>query len=216
MTYYRRDSADFNQNLIAKFDFEENTGTTIRDLINFKDGTLNKNVLNAKGDKLVTYGSSLDLDGSTKVDLTNTIDELGNTFSVSFWMNVDTSDTNFRNILVGGWQAPGAFVCFYYDGALSFQCRDSDNTLISVSKAISTSTTRNIVITADGTRLRMYVDGALESTSGSYAGKNICYLTSPIDIGGTTNDFDGRIDRLRIYNQTLSQQTINKINRLKQ
>lgn len=221
MTHYPRYTQDIERGLVgywplndlrrtitdgifAHFKMDDNAAsTTVVDSKFGSDGTANANTSTLTTTGLIGSGSALNFSGSTQITLQNNVEELGNNFSISFWMNIDTSDTNFRTVINGAWQASGAFTSFYYNGNFSFQARDQSYNLISVNKSLSTGTLYHVVITADGTDLKLYVNGVLEA-SDDMTGSDICYLASAITVGGTTNDFDGQMDDLRFYNRALS------------
>jgi hypothetical protein len=74
---------------------------------------------------------------------------------------------------------------------------------------LSLNTWTYLAATYDGSKLRMYVNGALVRTTN--VSGNIVETTGVLRIGGDSmwgEYFQGRIDEVRIYNQTLTQSQI--------
>jgi len=76
-----------------------------------------------------------------------------------------------------------------------------------------------VVVTYDGFRIKIYVDGVLKNTS---LGSPF-YNPNPYDllIGGTENAtypywFNGAIDEIRIYNRALSEEAVKQLSKLKE
>jgi hypothetical protein len=70
--------------------------------------------------------------------------------------------------------------------------------------AISTGSWHLVVGTYDGTNARIYVDGALQSTSATSGATNLSGLLYVGDNFGNSNFWKGLIDDVRVYNRVLS------------
>lgn len=93
-------------------------------------------------------------------------------------------------------------------GGLSFMSQKSG---VAVSSAGTTALTNNvwqhILATYDGTTMKLYINGVLNSQQANAVGSHT--FTLPMTIGArsvpaTPNTFDGRIDEIRVYDRSIS------------
>jgi hypothetical protein len=70
----------------------------------------------------------------------------------------------------------------------------------------------NLIVVANGSNIKAYVDGVLNGTSTTFNGANTFFNTAKLLIGIredlSSNDFNGSIDNIRIYNTSLNSSQI--------
>jgi flagellar biosynthesis regulator FlbT len=168
-----------------------------------------------------------DADNNDKITITKTDSINSTNFTISAWINANNWRTNywqgtiFSNDNYNGNTVFAGYVLRTGDGGkLSFTIRDDtddDGVLndvgdgwpeILTSAVMSTNSWHHVAASFDGDTARIYIDGV---EYGSTSGVN--YLNNPgdISIGNGYDDqraFDGQIDEVRMWNQTLSQEEI--------
>ncbi len=193
--------------LISYWNFNENTGSLVNDLQGSNNGTfsgadwsigINGTALNFNGD-----GGKVTIPYHQTLDLTN------NNLSISLWIKKEHA------------QDDGAFIYHRVKyvvridkwGKLTFAIYNPEWSDISINwnDRIIDTDWHHIVTTYDGSMIKIYLDGNLmasEETSG-----NLHAASSDIYIGNqaTTNDFEGTIDEVKIYNTALTIEEINQI-----
>lgn len=73
-----------------------------------------------------------------------------------------------------------------------------------------------VVATSDGSNLRVYVDGSLQSTvawahNPAYAATNYIRIGCEVDTGANINKFNGSVDDLAVWNRVLTQTEITNL-----
>jgi hypothetical protein len=202
--------------------FGETSGTTAKDLVGGKDGTYTNGVtLNQSGAIAGDSDPAASFDGSN--DFVGYGDNYGfagtASFSAEAWVNQTLAHSGwsariFDKVNYGtnrdGWlvvnQAGDNLAFIRYSG--------SAQAGTSVGAAAGLITAGNgwhhLVVTYDGTNMRLYVDGVLRAgpSSSTYA---MNAHTSPFAVGATSgggNPFPGLIDDVAIYNVALSAQQV--------
>jgi len=154
----------------------------------------------------------LEFDGvDDYVDLSR-IQDTGGTFSVSAWAKHDSPSDGDDDTI---------FISWYYD---SIQFRDDGNGNLLVgfntgawdyflsSQSINADTWYHYVVTYDGTDVKLYIDGSLDSL----ATKDLQSVGSDshaigYDEANDTRYFDGTIGEVRMYDRALSESEIKAI-----
>ena len=155
-------------------------------------------------------GNALDFDGSNDyVDIGAGV-SLGTAFTIEAWVFSSQSDAGFHGFLgnqsgVNPDRAPGMWVFqntrihFGFGNGTSWQ---SANTPVG---SITENEWNHIAMTYSGTNLRIYVNGILVGTRAGTTG-------TPVDpvkwIGKIDNNFRGKIDEVRIWDDTRTQAEI--------
>ena len=198
----------------------ESSGSTINDSYGAVSGTKGSAVtLGATGLVPSDSGSAV----SFTDDATNAVVDLGNnykfsgtaSFSVEAWFkSTNLSPTGGSNHIIGaydgtkGWRLVclGAGINKFY-----FARYDSGGGLDAATgtTVASTGTTYHVVVTYDGSNIKLYVNGALEATTSSTrsitaAGTNLKIGASVTGVGSMI----GTLDDISIYNTALSASTV--------
>ncbi|MBL7738685.1 MAG: DUF4082 domain-containing protein, partial [Chitinophagaceae bacterium] len=208
----------FNNNLVAAYGFNENTGTTAADISgNNNTGTLTNGPLwSASG----RFGAAILFDGTN--DFVNISDanslDLTSGMTMEAWV-YPSNLTGFKTVICKDRTASS----YTYTLAANNNTTNVNNqrpssrirtgttnrTVTGTSK-LTLNTWTHLASTYDGTTFRLYVNGV--QVSSLAATGNIAVTTDPLRIGGTTalaaQYFAGLIDEVRIYNRALSQAEI--------
>ena len=208
-------------NLVAYYNFNEGTGTTVSDMSsNSNNGTMT-NMANDDwiSNSLFAQDYSLDLDGSNdyvQVADDNALD-ISSSITVSAWIyptNIANKDgiiskrTSTENS--GDWAfrltSAAKLKLLIWDG-------DANNGSTSSTNAISTNTWTHIAFTHDNSTntTKFYINGSLDATTTSLS-KNLAGNNSNVYIGwdGQQGDkfFTGKIDEVRIWDDVRTQAEI--------
>jgi len=171
------------------------------------------------------YGADFESDDTEALrisDASQTGLDLGTTFTLSAWINVESSDT-YRAIMGRTDSANWSYILTTAD--LDSVGGDIDNDGFAGGGAsagtatgfYSTSTWTLITMTYDGSTLRIYKNGA-EQTSGTFP---LSTSTTPYNSSGNfslgewenqSGYFDGIMDDARVYNRTLTASEISTLN----
>ncbi len=193
--------------LVSYWNFNENSGSLVNDLQGSNDGTfsgadwssgISGTALNFNGD-----GGKVTIPYHQTLDLTN------NKLSISLWIKKEHANDD------------GAFIYHRVKyvvridkwGKLTFAIYNPEWSDVSINwnDRIIDTDWHHIVTTYDGSIIKIYLDGNLmasEETSG-----DLHAASSDIYIGNqaTTNDFEGDIDEVKIYNSALTIEEVNQI-----
>ena len=208
-------------NLVAYYNFNEGTGTTVSDVSsNSNNGTMT-NMANDDwiSNSLFAQDYSLDLDGSNdyvQVADDNALD-ISSSITVSAWIyptNIANKDgiiskrTSTENS--GDWAfrltSAAKLKLLIWDG-------DANNGSTSSTNAISTNTWTHIAFTHDNSTntTKFYINGSLDATTTGLS-KNLAGNNSNVYIGwdGQQGDkfFTGKIDEVRIWDDVRTQAEI--------
>jgi hypothetical protein len=207
---------------VANYAFDEGTGTGANSI---KDTSGNSNHGDTNGSMTESdwvsgkFGGALDLDGND--DYISISDNTQNSplyeFTLSAWVKfdstgndavinkwIDRSGTSDRSFLIRK-NATGEVLQAYLFQSNSIQVGGDFTT-----KSINPNTWYHITVTADGTKLNMYLDGAKSSTSYSYNG-TVSDSSIDLEFGNYNTsgwELDGTIDEVRIYNYARTPQQI--------
>lgn len=214
--------------LISYYPLDDGSGTTATDTsVNGNNGTLTNGPLWVTGQ----VGSAVDFDGTDDyIQKTDTaIQDFGDTdnFTLSGWFNRDTATTDDvilakRSSLL----AASAGYMVYLDDAtdqLIFEVSDGTDeySLTSVTTFTATGWNHFVVVwdQDSAANSEIYINGIANSATDSGTIGNIGDLSNAVSFGIGVNslagdDYDGKIDEIRVYDRTLSTDEIGQLYRL--
>lgn len=198
----------------------EDSGSTAYDFSSTgNNGSHNGATLNTAG----LLGTTCpDYDGTD--DVTNFPDvaayDTGNTYTVSFWINLDFLPSNLssvRNITSrdNGGGGVGWFVSFFDSDGGSLRFGTNNGNIQSAKSSWNTGQWYHIVAVQDGSSTAyIYVDAAQEASgdngfSGQATGEHIA--VGDRSTGSNNNFFDGKIAEYRYYGRGLTQSEISNL-----
>ena len=200
------------------------SGTTSFDYTtNNYDGIITNAIVTDSG----KYMRGIDTDGSN--DYINYGDinafEFGtNDFTISAWFRPEGNhnlDVLTRGAIISKWRTPSSgrqWTLLTHSTQMNFWTSSDGITRQGISKLITIplNVWQNVVVTGDGTTLRMYMNGT-EIHSGAYSGI-ITGKTTEVYVGSLETEmtmpdwvFNGKIDEVMIYNRKLSVSEIENI-----
>jgi hypothetical protein len=212
-------AADLDDGLVGHWKLDENSGTTAAD----SSGSNNNGTL-VGGPSWVPgiSGSALHFDGTgTAGAASNTVNAGNNPslngivdYTLSFWVKFDPgyvgNGGEWAN-LVGKTQGY-AFTYMLYvnaDGHIRAHHTQSNGTyaLVDSSTILPTGEWVHVAQVADGSHLRMYINGVEDSNTVAYDGTAWSMPTANTYIGQDTREstFKGTIDEVRIYNRGIAE-----------
>jgi hypothetical protein len=112
---------------------------------------------------------------------------------------------------------PNNYQLAIYNGKVSLNLDTSDAAGIVGTTTLATGVWYNIVATWDGTTAKIYINGQLDNSPGTTRSGTIGFDTQSVYLGGwpsggATNDFDGNLDDIRIFNYALDQWEVTNLN----
>ncbi|MET0304813.1 MAG: LamG-like jellyroll fold domain-containing protein [Solirubrobacterales bacterium] len=208
-----RDTAvGLDQIPVAAYSFDEGAGTTLGDSIDNHDGTISGATWSSSG----KYGGALSFDGvNDVVSIADASDlDLTSTFTLEAWVRPDTA-TDWSPVIAKNENPESGYGSGYVlfsqgpgkpRGWLS---NAGATKAVTGPSALPTNEWSHLAFTSDGTNLRLYLNGTLVGgpASASTAGTT----ASALEIGHwayLNKWFDGLIDEVRIYDETLSETQI--------
>ncbi len=193
--------------LVAAYGFNEGSGTTVTDVSgNGNNGTISGATWVTSG----MYGGALSFNGTNSwVTIPDTASlDLTTGMTVEAW--VDPSSVSAAGAIAVKERPGGLSYALYSSGAANQPPSGSINTGASNANAIGTSplplnTWSYLATTYDGTKLSLYVNGALVSTQAATG--SIVEQGGVLRLGGDSvfgEYFNGLIDEVRVYNLALT------------
>ena len=131
-------------------------------------------------------------------------------FSIGFWFNstqIDGGDHRLIGDLNGGF----GHIVYVNSGTLFFQIKGTSNTSSVSATGLMDGNWHHVVAQRNSNITQLYIDGNLLGSESLVTG-NITN-TETLRIGAssaTTNEFDGKIDEVRIFNRALTESDINE------
>jgi subtilisin family serine protease len=187
---------------VAAYSFNAGSGSTLTDSAANHDGTIEGATWTASG----KYGSALDFDGNDRVTIPDAGDlDLTDSFTLEAWVSPDTYAAGRPVISKGELSGPvGYMLTGEVNGKPQGLIANTTTKSVTGPTALSKGTWSHVAVTSDGTTLRLYVGGQLKATAPSVVLKG---TGGVLEIGHSvfSGYFDGRIDEVRIYDETLSQ-----------
>lgn len=216
--------------LLAYYNFENGSGTTVTDLVNAKNGimlsmdgatdwvtsgsTCGNQVLNQSA----PVGTALDFDGTNDMVNTNFIMPSTSTFSIESW--VYPRSTNYDRIVSNYSSAVnGSIILDSYNATdngrgIRFNVYGTSNALYSVgaANALTLNAWNHVAATFNNGTMVIYVNG-FEVVTGTAPFTSIPQIASSFVFGedkvvGTAEYLNGKMDEVRFWNKSLSQSEI--------
>ena len=201
------DGVNQSSGLVAYYPF--NINNTLDYSYFGNDGTNNGTTWNATGGVNDTGGFEFDgVDDYVKINV-NTTTLLGNNFSYSLWINSETSDSTFRNVIGSNWNSQGSFVLYHKTGTLTASLKDETNTEVKTTSTFNSNEWVHISFTFNGSDTVLYINGNEVGSTNIVNG--FIQIGNKIEISSSSNDFNGSIDEVAIYNRSLSAAEINEL-----
>jgi hypothetical protein len=204
----------FNNNLVASYGFNENTGTTANDNSgNGNTGTLTNGPAWSPSGK---YGAAILFDGTNdfvNINDANALD-LTNGMTIEAWVN-GSNLTGYKTAICKENGTNNLSYALSPNNNTSGVANQRPNARIRIGTTTTTvtGTTKlalntwiHVASTYDGAVLRLYINGVQVSTANVTG--NMGVSANALRIGGSTalaQYFTGLIDEVRIYNRALSQ-----------
>ena len=213
--FERGATPSLEQNLVAHFQFEEGSGLTAVDSSSTgNDGTFNSNPTWTNDSAIGSQAIDFSVDaGPTNIFVdvpNNPAYNFGtNDFSVSFWYNMTTPSETVHLVgnSTGSTGDPGFRVAASPSGNMMFQRSNgafAGNVEIPVP---FDGQWHQFTVSVEGGEARLFSDGVEGSPWFGGGIATDVNTTSPLTIGafdGVDDDFEGKLDDVRIYSRTLS------------
>ena len=197
------------ENQQAYYAFDEGGGTIATDLIDANHGT----IFGATGTTTAKWGWAFAFDGNDYVTRANPSSALkpASQVTISAWINPTALDSSGSEVVSMGdsyalrVKTDGSILFFYFDGTT---WRPVTTTGVDV----RVGEWHHIVGQKTSSALQIYVDGVLRGSVNNTG--TITYNKGPDFFigkhgnGGTTYDFTGSIDDVRVYNRALNAQEV--------
>ena len=206
MVYRRKHTA------VAHWHFDEGNGTIAHDVDGGNNGTLG----NGEADKTPAWalgcGGGFLFDGVNdlvKVPDSDALDLAGDELTITTWAKRSSAGSGY---LVKKSDASNGYRLWVtVTGTLQFEVLFSGTT-----KTVTSTTTipvnewKHLSARYDGSELRVFIDGAIESATTAVTGTLVA-MTEPLWIGADTPPLNGTLDDLSIYSRALSDAEISNL-----
>ena len=148
-------------------------------------------------------GQAFGLDGINDSVLTPTIN-LGSAYSIELWV-YPTSGTAFQNLVANNYTAsnPTTFGTLYFNNNHLEYWQNGGQRAVSPTN-IPLNAWTHVALTYNGSLTRLYVNGVLSVTSASHSETFNNPVRFGYSVGNTDQHFQGRLDEITFYNQTLA------------
>jgi len=215
-----------DEGLVSYWDFDHIAGKTVEDRWGNNDGTMVGNPQKVEG----KIGNALEFDGDNYVDCGNDASlnfSSTNSWTISAWINtVTTSDEGVFSRIDAAQDYKGYELMIVANGQIAtglINAWSSSNSLWvdTVGTGWADENWHHIASTYDGSEnvdgMKIYVDGNSEAldiiqngfTSGNSIDPNKnAKIGARINGAGITNEFNGTIDEVAIYNRALSEDEV--------
>jgi hypothetical protein len=205
---------------------DETNGTTAADATGVADGTYTSGPTLNQTTGVKNAGTAVGLTDASGSRITAGHNyDFGNRepYSLECWLAPTAATADWRMVMSNAdWQAapglgsPGWGLMLqptsYTPNAVHFERSDAAGGYDSLNSAagLQVGTWHHVVVTYDGTTLRLYVNGALQDSNSST--RNSGNTGLGLDLGGSegspTSNVGGRLDEVAIYDHALSQQQV--------
>ncbi|MGI0012713.1 MAG: LamG-like jellyroll fold domain-containing protein [Nitrososphaera sp.] len=198
--------------LIVAYSCDESSGTTAVDSSgNGRTATL----LNGPTWTLGKYGNAIGFDGIDDYVAASNLNLPTGDYTYEAWVALDRNNI-FQTIMEALDGVGGAELELDLAAGGAVQLWSNNGQRLTTGTAIPVGTWSHVALTRQGSTIRVYLNGVLQSQTGSDSG-TLDFSNCPLLIGvdadsactGLLNGYlDGRIDEVRIYNRALSQAEI--------
>lgn len=201
-------SAGSAAGLVAAYSFEEITGTPAQDASGQANQVTLKKVSRTSSGK---FGLALSFNGSNSLVTVNDSAslDLTNAMTLSAWVHPTSWASGWKTVLQQERSGGLAYALNANSHTNQFNTTvpiGSYDRQLNAGSHLPSNTWTHLAATYDGSRQRLYVNGAQCSRSRS---GSLETSTNPLHIGGSPvwagQFFQGRVDEVRIYNRALSQ-----------
>lgn len=181
---------------IAEWKMDEKTGTTANDTSGNNRNVSFTNSPTWASAAQCKQGACLDFDNDDYASLDWADFSLGPQ-TIEFWMNADTITAGYRDLVGTTLNTDtNRFHLHATDNSIIFYsvlgaCGNLDSDVIPTA-----GQWYHVAGTTDGANMKIYVNGQLKKSSACVTAS---YTSTGIWIGGTTEDFDGKIDHVKIF-----------------
>jgi hypothetical protein len=200
--------------ICGSWEFNEDTGLTAMDSSSHENDGLLKNMVSDTCWVLGQVGTALEFDGTDDyVDCGNSADlNPASAITVEAWVMMDDK-TSFQQIVHRGSSFAadinqGPYTMGIYNNRIYWDIADGttrSSFALSIS-SLSTGAWYHFAGIFDGTNQDFYINGVKYPHTSTVSSMRTD--TNPVLIGGSTFNFNGLIDQVRIYNRALSQDEI--------
>ena len=127
---------------------------------------------------------------------------LNGSWSIEFWARMTAHVNTYPGLIVKGasWSADGYLIWYGADGKVYFK-RNNDQSSSTYAGALTTKGFRHFVVTYDGSAVRWYVDGSLQTSSPVTYPANAG--TGPLQFGRGDHFGKELIDEVAVYDRAL-------------
>ncbi len=168
----------------------------------------------------INYGARFN-GSSSYIESGISTDILNSDYTISFWGKSSNSSGGQTFINTNSGAVAFVRIDFSADGNLLFYHRNSASTTYvdtSIVSGMADGNWHHVVITKDNTSVKAYKDGSLvgtiTSTSGTYSNSTTLQIGRNNYNTSGSNNFDGDIDQVRIFNKALDETTNGEISAL--
>ena len=210
---------DITSNLVGHYEFEENGGGTLTDSTGNQDGSFGNGASwttdEAVGDYALDFSGDSPGSNSSVIVSDNATQDFGSgDWTVAFWMNSSTPSGQVR--LVGDYDSSsqGRGFIVYADSSLRLELDDGSTSSTTAHTITFNGGWQHIAFTFDSTSndVLWYINGSnVHSTS--YTGGSI-NTSDPLRMGatsGSSGDYEGKLDDVRLYTRELSSTDISEL-----
>ncbi|MFC1761220.1 LamG-like jellyroll fold domain-containing protein [Planctomycetota bacterium] len=214
--------ADIDTGLVAYYDFEGLSGTTIPDVSGNGHDGISKSGLTTEVDPTVVagpVGDAMDFDNGNYVEIANHVDfQVTTEYSLSLWTSVDTMANQWGTMFSvsdDAWR-----ISRNNNGnEAAFQASPNAGGWGTVGVTDITTTKRwvHLVGTYDNGEMTLYVDTVVDDTHTRSAASIGVETADPVTIGAQIQngalrrEWDGQIDDVRFYNRALSADDVQEL-----
>ena len=207
------DSVDLTNGLLAHYDFENVTGTTVPNTADAAYSAVisgSAAVVDLEG--ITTPGKALQLGSAAGgMQLTNIVNASASSFSVSLWYQATATSSSNVNLVQAGTMdgSTGRTILILAPDSTYYTYLTGDNAKVTTASAISPTTWQHITVSYDQAANKVYffVNGVADRADG------LTLSGTPLDTGdmiigrhrnANEGQFNGFIDEVRVYNRVLS------------